>query len=168
MSELTQERVKELFVYIGITGQLFNLTNRAYNAQKGDIAGDINSTGYRRVNVDGKRYLVHRVIWLYLYGEWPNGQIDHIDGDKLNNRLANLQVVSAQGNSRNSKRYSNNKSGVTGVMIDKGNKSNPFRAEICVNGINKFLGYANNLLDAVCLRKSAENKYNFHENHGRA
>ena len=167
MSELTQKRVLGLFVYIGITGQLFNLKDRAYNAKKGDIAGDINCTGYRRVNVDGKRYLAHRLIWLYLYGEWPNGQIDHIDGDKLNNRPANLQVVSAQGNSRNSKRYYNNKSGVTGVMIDKGNKTNPFRAEICIDGVNKFLGYANNLFDAVCLRKSAENKYNFHENHGR-
>lgn len=82
------------------SGQLFwkVKTNRT---SIGDVASRKNSYGYFAVNVCGRRYLAHRVVWMLHYGEWPNGNIDHINCDKMDNRVANLRLATYQQNSAN-------------------------------------------------------------------
>jgi hypothetical protein len=66
----------------------------------GSVAGS-NDGGYRRISISGKNYWAHRLAWLHVYGAWPQHQIDHIDGDRSNNRIANLRDVSSRINSQN-------------------------------------------------------------------
>ena len=131
---LTQARVKELFDYDGE-----NLIRRVacWSAKAGDVVGK--ATGkYRRVTVDKKPYLVHRLIWLWVYGEWPNGDIDHLNGHGLDNRIENLRVVTPLMNQRNRKKQSNNSSGITGVCWHK--QAGKWMARIKINRKYAYLG----------------------------
>lgn len=89
MSELTLERVKELLNYDPETG-LFSWNAKRGRCAKLAVAGSWNSYGYRRITVDGRGYPAHRLAWLHVHGRWPQGEIDHINGIKHDNRLANL------------------------------------------------------------------------------
>jgi HNH endonuclease/AP2 domain len=94
--------------------------------------------GYRVVDINHRKYFIHRVIWLYVHGKWPNGQIDHIDGDTLNNRLANLRDVSQSQNQWNAGPRKTNTTGFKGVMRAKGGKK--FTARIKAHGKAYWLG----------------------------
>ena len=94
----------------------------------GKIAGGKTGRGYFRVYIDGKHYASHRLAWLYAHGHWPNGQIDHINRDPGDNRIANLRDVSASencknrnhrvpGRRRNTKGYTRHKSGLWQVQL---------------------------------------------------
>lgn len=97
MSEVTQTRLHELFSYDPDTGVLrWKQTGRG--RKKGNKAGSVGSHGYLAVSVDSKKYLNHRIIWLWMIGSWPEEQIDHIDKDRLNNKWMNLRDVSASTN----------------------------------------------------------------------
>jgi HNH endonuclease len=124
-----------------------------------------NGQGYRYGKLFGRHYRAHRIIWAVAYGEWPNGHIDHINGDRSDNRLDNLRVVTPSENQRNQKRASNNTSGVTGVFWLKA--AQKWSAQITVGGRNKHIGLFNAFEDAVSARKSAEVEFGFHANHGR-
>lgn len=89
MSELTLERVKELLHYDQETG-LFYWNAKRGRCAKLSVAGSWNSYGYRRIKVDGRGYPAHRLAWLHVHGRWPQGEIDHINGIKHDNRIANL------------------------------------------------------------------------------
>ncbi len=108
---------------------------------------------------------MHRLAWLYMYGEWPVGDIDHINGIRDDNRLINLRSVSRQENLRNRRTGRNNTSGVMGVNWDK--SLGKWRSSIGIGGKTKHLGVSHYKWDVICLRKSAEMKYGFHLNHGR-
>lgn len=95
-------------------------------------------------------------------GEWPD-QVDHINGIRDDNRWCNLRDVDNQGNAKNQKMRSDNKSGVTGVC----RKDGKWLSYIYVKGNRVDLGLLDNLDDAVKIRKQAELKYKFHRNHGR-
>ncbi|WP_272536299.1 MULTISPECIES: HNH endonuclease signature motif containing protein [unclassified Providencia] len=104
----------EYFEYID--GHLFWLLNRRGPVKKGDRVKNIDGKGYVRVMVNRKFYLAHRVIYEMHHGEIQEGHtIDHIDGDRLNNRIENLRSVTMSVNLRNRGMQSNNKSGFTGV-----------------------------------------------------
>lgn len=120
--------------------------------------------GYKRGTVFRKGLQAHRVVWAIYYGEWPEGNIDHIDHDKTNNRIENLRIVTNVENQRNMSKQKRNKSGVTGVHWKE--RDNRWQASIGVNGKTKALGYFKNFEDAVSRRKIAEIEYGFHENHG--
>jgi len=125
----------------------------------------IGSGGYYVGRVLTKQYLAHRVIWKMNNGDWPKHQIDHIDGDKLNNRLCNLREASSRENSRNFPLGCNNKTGFFGVYQIKSGK---WLARIQGdNGQQVHLGYFDTLEEAAQCRKEAEMKYGYHENHGR-
>jgi hypothetical protein len=100
-----------------------------------------------------------------MYGEWPNHEIDHINGDSLDNRICNLRDVTSQGNNRNMSLAKTNTSGVCGVRYKKDRSK--WVALITLNNRQTHLGYYQDFFEAVCARKSAERKYGFHENHGR-
>lgn len=118
---------------------------------------------YLRVGFLYKLYGVHRVLFLMRTGRWPS-EIDHIDGNGLNNRWDNIREVDRTGNMRNAKIRHDNKSGVCGVSFDK--KDKKWRAYISDKGKAVFLGLFSELNDAVSVRKAAEVEYGYHSNHG--
>jgi hypothetical protein len=118
---LTQKRLKELFEYNHLSGVFTWIIRPARCVKIGDIAGTDNGKGYLRVKIDGKNYRLHRLAWLYFYGELPVGDIDHINGNKKDNRIENLRDVSKSENMQNQKKaHLNNKTtGLLGVCKHK-------------------------------------------------
>jgi hypothetical protein len=122
------------------------------------------SSGYYSGKIFGRVQLAHRVIWKLHNKQWPKGEIDHVDGNKLNNRLYNLRDVSRSKNSRNKALFLNNQSGFPGVF-----KTKSGRWRVKINGGSNYvnLGMFDTFEEAVQCRKEAEIKYGYHENHGR-
>lgn len=115
-------------------------------------------------SINRSKVLLHRIIWKMVYGEEPD-TIDHINGDPSDNRLVNLRSVPQGDNARNIKLKKNNTSGHMGVYFDKRRKMWVSRIH---HGHNRHLGHYNTYEEAVQVRKEAERRYWFHENHGRA
>ena len=112
---ITQERLRELLSYNQHTGVFQWLVSRG-RARAESIAGSADSYGYLQTKICGRIYLNHRLAWLYAHGEWPDEQIDHINGCRADNRLANLRKVSASINQQNQRKARlDNKSGFLGV-----------------------------------------------------
>jgi hypothetical protein len=128
------------------------------------VFGGDNGRGYKQSRIDGRDYLVHRLVWKWVHGADPIC-IDHINGDVSDNRISNLRNVTHLENMHNKKRSKNNSSGVTGVTWD--NARGVWRAGIMINGKSKYLGRFTNLEKATTLRKDAEAQGNYHINHGR-
>lgn len=121
--------------------------------------------GYLEGTFNGQLYAQHRIIWKLVTGEEPD-EIDHINGDRSDNRFVNLRNVSRGLNRLNTKRQSNNTSGVTGVRWLK--RERLWRSEIKLGGKTTCLGYFRNFDEAVRARRDAESRMGFHPNHGRA
>lgn len=100
-ANLTAARLRECVHYDPETGAFTRKIRLAHRHQVGDDAAHPMSHGYMRVAIDNKRYLAHRVAWLYMHGEWPRGDIDHIDGNRANNRISNLRDVDHSTNIQN-------------------------------------------------------------------
>ena len=165
--ELTQDLLNELFEYDSLTGDFFWKRKRTPMSRVvvGSAAGYINVKGYFLVEISGKGYYVHRLIWMMVTGELPEYEIDHINGNPKDNRLINLRSVSRQENQQNKKMYATNTSGAVGVCWDK--RESKWLVRIGVNNQSAHIGYFEDWFEAVCARKSAEHKYNYHKNHGR-
>ena len=161
---LSQEQLKEVIDYDPETG-LFLWTARKSGRVIGGIAGcrfKISGKEYLTVSINGKRLLLHRLVFLYMTGSFPKNDVDHIDGNGTNNRWANLRDVTRLENSRNRRLSSDNKSGISGVMIFQ----NKWYVRIGLKGGKVELGYFHDFFEACCARKSAEIKYGYHPNHG--
>ena len=113
---VTRKYVDSLLNYNVDTGNLCWKTTRHNRVKIGQIAGSIDSHGYRQIKIDGMKYLSHRLIWLIMTGAWPNEQIDHINGNKLDNKWNNLRLASRSQNKINSGIMRTNKSGYKGVF----------------------------------------------------
>jgi|688.fasta_scaffold858151_2 hypothetical protein len=137
--ELTQSYLKEYLSYESGTG-IFTWIKSYRNQRLGKIVGMIDRDGYRTITFKRKHYRAHRLAWFYVYGKWPNIQIDHIDGIRDNNSIDNLREVSFAGNSQNQRKsHADSKYGLIG--IDKLSHRKLFRARISINGKRKTLGY---------------------------
>lgn len=134
--DLTQERVRTLFDYDSKNGILL----RKFKSGKLKPGGHkpTHSRGYSRILVDRKLYFTHRVIWLWHHGSWPEGEIDHIDRNLMNNRIDNLRDVSRSENKHNRGLQRNNSSGYLGVSWNK--QREKYQAHIKVNSKKIFLG----------------------------
>jgi hypothetical protein len=128
------------------------------------------NTLYLNIRVCDSKFKAHRVAWLLFHGNWPVGDIDHIDGDGLNNRIDNLRDVSRQLNTRNSRLSSNNTTGVNGVTFRKDtNKWMARGSKILDNKhIRPYLGQFDSKAEAELARKVWEDSQgNFTERHGK-
>lgn len=141
MPELTQQRLRELLRYDPTTGDFYWKVQTNPRALVGMKAGENSiSWGYRSINVDKKQYRAHNLVWFYFHGEWPTKVIDHINGNRLDNRIENLRDVTRQQNSWNlQKAKSNSKSGYLGVCWRPTKKK--WKAEIRINGKKVWLGH---------------------------
>lgn len=160
----SQEILKQLLAYDAETGALTWRKRTSSRNYAGKEAGAAHGEGYRIVMVNGVSYLAHRIIWKLVTGEDPL-EIDHIDGNRSNNRISNLRTVTSAENSKNMKRAEDNSSGVTGVYFTK--RLGKYIAEITANGKYRYLGLFCTLEEATAARKAAELELNFHKNHGR-
>jgi hypothetical protein len=124
----------------------------------------IGATGYRKGAIFGRTFLAHRIIWAISFDDWPS-ELDHIDGDRGNNRLCNLRAVTSSENNRNRSLPCTNTSGRIGVFWHA--RYNCWRAQIKVGGHQTNLGSFKHKHDAIASREAAERKHGFHPNHGR-
>lgn len=136
----TAEQVMELLAYEPSTGAFTWKVGRR-KVKAGDRAGKTDSDGYRVIGISGRSHKAHRLAWLVTHGKWPTGEIDHINGNRSDNRIENLRDVDRGRNARNQTRLVKPEtvSGLLGVTWHK--PKNRWRACIRVGGRHTFLGY---------------------------
>lgn len=158
---LTQEDIKELFVYCPNTGALTR--RKAYGSINiGDPVGYKNKRGYVVVSIKQKKYYAHRIAWIHVTGSWPTDQIDHINHNRSDNRFVNLREATNLENHKNKTLSKRNTSGILGVYFHKGK----WVAAICINTVQTGIGRFASKDEAIQARKDAEFIHGFHENHG--
>lgn len=139
-ADLTAQRLRELVTYDPDTGVFKRRVATGFRGQHkaGAILGSQNTkAGHLCMTVDAKRYLAHRLAWLYVRGSWPNGLIDHINGDSCDNRFENLREATYSRNSQNQRSaHIDSKSGLLGVHPYR----NRFVASIWHSGRSNHLG----------------------------
>ena len=148
---LTLERLKEALSYDAETGIFTWKTFGGPRATIGTVAGAIRKRGYRLICIDGGQYKASRLAWLYVYGEWPEGYLDHINGIKHDDRLSNLRKATIADNSAN--KVGTGPSGVKGVYKTSCGKF--YQVSIMRHGKQKYLGTYKTLEEAAAVRKAA-------------
>lgn len=148
-------------------GRIYNSwCSRCLNKRAGHVhKKKTDKTSYRSLRFEGETLKEHRVAILLQTGQWPTKMVDHINGDGTDNRWENLREVDNSVSSKNMPMKSTNTSGVVGV--NKVVSTDKWRAVIGHCGRNYHLGNYTDVFEAICARKSAERRYDFHENHGR-
>ena len=131
------ERIREVLRYCPLTGNFYHAVPRR-RITVGSIAGTLCKGGYIVISIDGVREYAHRLAWFVTYGEWPH-IIDHINGDRADNRIANLRNGKQWQNMGNSQIRRDNTSGYKGVSYFK--RDGTWMAQIRCQGRYKFLGY---------------------------
>jgi hypothetical protein len=145
---LTAERLREVLDYNPGTGEFRRKISGSNRVKPGAVAGSLMGLGYLLSYVDGCRYLNHRLAWLYVHGYWPAAHIDHINGVRSDNRLANLREAShAQNLAHRVKLDKDNRSGYRGVSWCKARRK--WSAEVRHNGQRRRLGRFDNIEDAA-------------------
>lgn len=129
----------------------------------GEVIGNSTSNGYIEISVGEDKYSAHKLAWYIVYGEYPTESIDHVNGDKQDNRIENLRLSSALENMRNRGKNKNNTTGANGVYLTS---SGRYRARIKINGKLIGLGTFDSVESAEKARKEANEYYQFDENHG--
>lgn len=146
---ITAERLRELYNYDPSTGSFSKLGRRLKLTPYPD--------GYARIVIQKKIYLAHRLAWLYIHGRWPEFQIDHINGNKSDNRLSNLREATQAQNCQNYGAKKTSKSGIKGVFWHK--QCRKWTAQIKVGYKAIHLGLFDSLSDAKDARIEAQAKY---------
>lgn len=133
--------VRERLIYQPETGEFVWREARRNGVRAGDSAGTKNikeGLPYRYIQLSGRKYQAHRLAWLYVHGEWPSSAIDHINGNGLDNRIANLRLATPSQNRANSRLDARNTSGAKGVSWNS--RELKWQVFIGIEGKNKSLG----------------------------
>jgi hypothetical protein len=160
-NSLTCEDIKRLFNYDYSSGILYWKDACLSKELDGKVVGNYDKDGYIVLSYKGRWYKVHRLVWAYVYGEFPKKSLDHINGIKSDNRIENLRLISQKGNSINSVLQINSTTGITGVNDYTQSKNFKYCAKIMVDSCVHYLGSYNTKLEAAKARRKAELKYGF-------
>ena len=136
--ELTCDYLKSVLNYNPDSGVFTRKKRTSNSVAIGDVAGGVNSIGYVTISLLNKRFSAHRLAWMYMNGSMPNGEIDHINRVRDDNRICNLRDVTSKQNSRNTGLSNRNTSGYKGVSYDK--KRELWTATMSINGKSTYLG----------------------------
>ena len=139
---MNQEFLKQCLFYNKDNGEFVwryrHSTPENINATNAYKPAGFIKLGYRQIGLNGKVYMAHRLAWIFYYGVNPDDMIDHINGNRLDNRIENLRLCTPQQNQWNRSKSVKNTSGFKGVSYEKKNKK--WRARIKIDGGNKCLG----------------------------
>ena len=148
--------VQDIYHYDPLTGYFTYKVKTAQRVRVGDRAGTLSSDGYWQIRFDGKIHRAGRLAFYYMTGRWPDPEIDHKDGNPLNDAWNNLREADSSKQKMNTKKRSDNTSGIKGVSWTKSNQK--WQAYIH-QGKKINLGYFESIEEAIIARKQAEVKY---------
>ena len=155
----TADDLKKVLHYDPNTGKFTRLTKWG-RKNVGDEPGSLSKFGYWQIGVFNRTHPAHRLAWLYYYGEWPPHDVDHINRNRIDNRIANLRLATRSENLHNSPVRLRNKSGVKGVSLrplKRGKRpAKMWVASIMVNGVRRYLGCYATIDEAAEARRKAE------------
>lgn len=136
-TNMDADTLRAILYYSPESGAFTRLVSTSNSAKVGEAAGSKTKNGYTEMSVLGRRYYAHRLAWLHMHGSWPKGQIDHIDGNRSNNGIANLRDVTCAVNVQNKKiAQSNSTHGFLGAK----RSGKRWSARIHVNGQQHHIG----------------------------
>lgn len=147
----SKEELDKYISYDPISGEFYRL--KMDKRSKGKT-GTITNHGYKKISINNKQWYAHRLAWIIYYGKDTKEFIDHIDRNKLNNRISNLRTANKSQNARNVMLRKDNKYGITGINWHI--KARKWMASIALEGKLFYLGLYETLIDAVIARKTAE------------
>ena len=146
---LDLQYLKTVLDYDSNTGVFTHRTTRSPKAFPGAKAGRINTNGHRQIGLDGERYMAHRLAWFWVHGIWPSDEIDHINGNRDDNRIRNLRSATRKQNMENQALHCNNASGFRGISWHKANEK--WTAYVNHNGKRFYLGIYSSVTEAVAV-----------------
>lgn len=137
--KLTPKRLRETHTYDAMTGRFARIHHDAMNRPHSTKEPGMNTwNGYRAIKIDFVTYRAHRLAWLYFYGRWPKGSLDHINCNRQDNRISNLRESDHSKNGMNRPATKSNTSGYKGVSFDK--RRNCWHASVGFKGKNISAG----------------------------
>jgi hypothetical protein len=143
---LTVQQLKDFLHYDPATGHFTWIKSAGKRSYVGLKAGCVNTIGYWQIGFAGKRRSGHRLAWLYMTGEWPAQEIDHINLNRSDNSWANLRQANRVSNSGNAPCHKDNKTGVKGVSWNEERRK--WVAQICIGGRQTNLGRYDSVKEA--------------------
>lgn len=154
MMKLTRKKLMSFLFYDPFIGSFVWRVAPSNRAKIGGRAGHINGQGYREIELRGRVYQSHRVAWLFVNGRWPHNEIDHVNGDRLDNRIDNLREATKSQNQHNRRRWTKpTSSRFKGVSFHK--PTGKWCAHIQYNNARKHLGLFDTEELAAAARRDA-------------
>jgi hypothetical protein len=158
MSQISHARLHEVLHFDAELG-IFTWKVQRKNANIGDVVANKHRQGYLYINIDGKSYLGHRLAWFYVYEVWPEFVLDHINHNKLDNRISNLRSVTQKENGKNIANKKSNLSGMNGVCFRSDGRKNPWHARVMHNRKEVSLGHFSTFEEAAKARADWDKQF---------